>query len=141
MRTRHRLEDGTPFTVEGLKASGWNIRIHHYRINKASAAYISMIMDFEGVGRTPKEALRAEARDGQALRVALKEANGEEALDALQIWPNGGRTVAEAVDPTGKRFTSEAFCSIKDSYNREIGLQAVMGRLAKETGHLVRRRE
>ncbi len=47
------------------------------------------------------------------------------------IAPKGGKTVIEVTTPEGLNFQSEATCSLKDAFNRKLGIIKCLGRLQK----------
>lgn len=42
---------------------------------------------------------------------------------------NGGRTVVEVLQSDGRQLRGEATCSVKDNFNRRLGVKIAIGRL------------
>lgn len=77
-------------------------------------------------------------KDGYKVRVThlrFYNVNGKPELKAKFESPGkdflmtkGGKTFVEITSPENENFVGEAYCSIKDGFNRKLGLQIALGR-------------
>ena len=99
-------------TVEQLRKSGYRVLINHYRypgnvskgLNKRQASKVKMECAF-----------------------ALSD-------EGLGISPFGGKTTIEVISQSGTSYTAEADCSVRDNFNKRMGVKIALGRILKQMG-------
>jgi hypothetical protein len=87
--------------INQLRDAGYKVRVHHLR-------------NFKG-------------HEGLYTRHDF-EVQFSKALYSKLISPRGGKTVVELTLPNGTDVTDSAVCSMKDQYNRKLGLKIALGR-------------
>lgn len=93
-------------TIKELRQAGNKVRVTHYRC---------IYMPYE------------RALEMMPQRV-IKEMVGGENFGKY-ITPNGGMVTVEVTAPDGKEYKAEAKCSLKDNYDKKLGVKIALGRL------------
>lgn len=63
---------------------------------------------------------------------------GEGYVVEERMLPRGGETIVEVITPDGQTLTGNAKCSLKDSFNKKMGLKIALGRAINGHGRTAR---
>jgi hypothetical protein len=100
-------------TVQSLRQSGHKVRVIHSRH-----------LDFHiKCPATPKDAKNPPY-------LTIHELREQGLLKAVSA--RGGKTFVQITKPDGSEVFSEALCSLKDNFDRKLGVQIALGRLNLE---------
>lgn len=97
-------------TIHELRKQGNKLRITHYR-------WVKRWMNLDGETAPKFERVTKEQKKAKIFR---------------DILPLGGETVIDLTDKVGRSWCAKASCSDKDPFNRRVGIQIALGRIAKQ---------
>lgn len=99
-------------TIHQLRKAGYKVKISHYRY---SNRYSDPVV------------FTAEQRFPIFLNLITRQAKKDR--EFAYISGKGGETVLSLKTPVGNEIVSHAKCSLKDSFNRKLGIRICIGRL------------
>lgn len=99
-------------TVQELRKSGYKVLVNHLRYP----------------ARVTKNTSKRQSQKIKLENVYALTENG------LGISPFGGKTTLDIVSPDGATYHSDAECSVKDVYNKRLGIKIALGRALKQMG-------
>lgn len=105
---------GRQLSVHELRQQGYKVRVGHKRYQ------------YTGIG--PAGCSLVFRKDYE-----VSESVYGMAAIPWQPLPKGGLTVVEITTPEGETLTGVAECSVKDQFNRKIGLNIALGRALNGT--------
>ena len=92
-------------SINELRLKGYRVRVTHFRFEQWLDRYSTIVLRHQG-----------EIKDGIELMLPVR------------FWPFGGETHVEIICPDGSRLYGEAKCSMKDNYNKKLGVKIALGR-------------
>lgn len=120
------IKENKMITVEQLRRAGFKVRVGHWRAVPLGNDEVEALLEHPEADNKTKLAPRFGRFYALALEARRNKANGSWYAEFCE--QKGGETTVTITGLSGHSYTSSAYCSIKDNYDRKKGVKIALGR-------------